>query len=222
MPGIIKASGRTETCDGVSLRAFHFDDVGQTYLDRVRGEAAKLVTDARREAAQVKAKALEEGRQAAIQAVEASLRTRLDQQLNNALSAVKQAAERIDQSRQAWQQHGERNLVQLAAAIAAKLCRQELARAPDLTLKWIREALEMATGSAAVTLRLHPQDHASLSGQIQAIKKSLAALGAVEIVADPAITAGGCRVDTQFGSIDQQIEAQLARITEELVDQRQA
>ena len=218
MPGIIKAAGRTEAAEGIALRAFQFDDVGKTYLDQVRKEAAKLVADARREAAQIKAKALDEGRQAAIQAVEASLRTRLDQQLSNALSAMRQAAERIDQSRQTWQQRGERHLVQLAAAIAAKLCRRELARTPELTLQWIREALEMAAGSAAITLRLHPQDHASLAGQIQTIAKSLAALGAVEIVADPSITAGGCRVDTQFGSLDQQLEAQLARITEELVD----
>jgi len=35
-------------------------------------------------------------------------------------------------------------------------------------------------------------------------------------VADPDITPGGCRVDTQFGSIDQQLETQLARIEEEL------
>jgi flagellar assembly protein FliH len=40
----------------------------------------------------------------------------------------------------------------------------------------------------------------------------------VRIVADESITAGGCRVDTEFGSLDQQLEAQLARITEELLD----
>ena len=36
------------------------------------------------------------------------------------------------------------------------------------------------------------------------------------IVADPEITTGGCRVETQFGMIDQQFEAKLERIEEEL------
>ncbi len=42
------------------------------------------------------------------------------------------------------------------------------------------------------------------------------ALGPTEIIADAQISRGGCRVDTRFGVIDQQFEAQLARIEEEL------
>jgi flagellar assembly protein FliH len=217
MAGIIKSGGRSEAAEGITLRSFQFDDVGQSYLDRVRQEGAKLIADARREAAQIKGKATEEGRQAAMQAVEASLRSRLDQQLSSALAAVRKAAERIEQSRQEWQRHSEQHLVQLAVAIAARLCRRELDRSPALTMKWVREALEMASGCAAVTLRLNPQDHALLADQIHAIKKSLATLGAVEILADASISAGGCRVDTQFGSLDQQLETQLERIAEELL-----
>ncbi|MBW8885281.1 MAG: hypothetical protein JF612_11035 [Planctomycetia bacterium] len=39
----------------------------------------------------------------------------------------------------------------------------------------------------------------------------------MRIVEDSAIAAGGCRVDTEFGSLDQQLEQQLARIAEELL-----
>jgi flagellar assembly protein FliH len=41
-------------------------------------------------------------------------------------------------------------------------------------------------------------------------------LAPAELVADATVSPGGCRVDTQFGCIDQQIEAQLARIRDEL------
>jgi flagellar assembly protein FliH len=217
MAGIIKAAGLTEHAAGTTLRAFQFDDVSQAYLERVKGEAAQLLADARRQAAQIKTKATEEGRQAAIQAVEASLRTRLDQQLHNALAAVKQAAQEIAQSRQTWQQHWERHVVTLAVAIAGRICRRELAARPEITLELVREALELAAGNADVTLRLHPDDHASLADQVAVLTTTLSTLGAVRIVADPTVTAGGCRVDTQFGSLDQQLEAQLARITEELL-----
>lgn len=200
------------------LRAFHFDDVGQAYLGRVRGEAAKLVADARRDAAQIKAKAAEDGRQAAIQAVETAQKARLDQQLQAALSAMRAAAEKINQSRQAWQQHWETHAVQLALAVAKRVCRRELERQPEISLEWIREALELAAGSGAIRLSLNPQDQTLLAGQIEKIQKSLATLGTVEVLADSSITPGGCRVETPFGSLDQQLDAQLARLEEELLD----
>jgi flagellar biosynthesis/type III secretory pathway protein FliH len=217
MAGIIKASGPSEPATGGVLQAFHFDDVGQSYVSRVRSEASKIIADARREAAQIKAKATEEGRQAAMQAVEASLRTRLDQQLKNVLTALQQATTTIDQSRNAWQQHWERHAVELAAAIAARLCRRELSKQPEITLAWVRESLELAAGNAQITLRLNPDDHATLADRIAAITKQVVSLGTVQVVADATIAPGGCRVDTEFGLLDQQIEAQLARITEELL-----
>jgi flagellar assembly protein FliH len=218
MAGIIKASGLNETATGGVLQAFHLDDVGQSYVSRVRSEAARIIADARREAAQIKSKAVEEGRQAALQSVETSLRSKLDLQLKNALTALQQAATAIEQSRHAWQQHWERHAVELAAAIARRLCRRELSQEPEIAAAWIREALELAAGSCQVTLRLNPQDHTTLAERAQTIGKQIASLGAVQVVADDAVTPGGCRVDTEFGSLDQQIEAQLARITEELLN----
>jgi flagellar assembly protein FliH len=187
-------------------------------VQRVRGEAAKIIADARREAVQIKAKAAEEGRQAAMQAVEASLRARLDQQLKNVLSALHQAAAAIEQSRHAWQQHWESHAVQLAAGIAARLCRRALSRQPEIALAWIREALELAAGSAQMTLRMNPQDHSTLGHQVAAIAGQVASAGTLQIVPDAAISPGGCRVETEFGSLDQQLESQLARITEELLN----
>jgi len=217
MAGIIKASGFNEGSVGTGPQAFQFDDVGQSYVGRVRSEAAKIIADARREAVQIKAKAAEEGRQAALQAVEASLKTRLEQQLKNVLAALQQAALAIEQSRHAWQQHWERHAVELAAGIAERLCRREIARQPEISIAWIRESLELAAGSAQMTLRLNPQDHAMLGPQVEAIARQVASAGTLQIVADASVTPGGCRIETEFGSLDQQLEAQLARITEELL-----
>jgi flagellar assembly protein FliH len=217
MAGIIKASGHIDAAAKAPLKAFHFDDVGQSYLGRVRSEAAEIINQARKEAAQIKAKATEDGRQAAIQAAQASLKARLDQQLGDILAALRQAVTQIEQSRQAWQQHWEVHVVELSASIAKRLCRRELSRQPEISLAWIREALALAGNNAEVVLRLHPDDHANLAQQIEKLKHELNGIGAVKIVGDSAISAGGCRVDTEFGSLDQQLESQLARIQEELL-----
>jgi flagellar assembly protein FliH len=217
MAGIIKAAGGIESHAKCALAAFHFDDVGQSYLDRVRAEAAQIVAKARQEAASVKEKAVEQGRQAAIEAAQATLRTRLDQQLTSIVAALRQGVEKIEHSRHAWQEHWERHAVQLAVAIASRICRRELSREPQIALEWIREALEMAAGNAEIVLRLNPDDHAGFGSQSEKITQELTGLGNVRIVADSAISSGGCRVDTEFGSLDQQLEQQLARVAEELL-----
>jgi flagellar assembly protein FliH len=218
MAGIIKATGRDAPPSRMPLKAFHFENVGQAYLDRVRAEAARLVAEARREAERIRAQAAEEGRKAALRAVEAAMRPQLEQQLASAAAAMKQAVQAILHARHAWQQHWQQHAVALALAIARRICRGELSRRPQIPLAWVREALELVVGDGQVLLRLNPQDHAKLAGEVHRLANELAGLGSVQIVADPQIESGGCRVETQFGSLDQQLEAQLGRLRQELLD----
>ena len=104
----------------------------------------------------------------------------------------------------------------VAVAIAERVVRRELAAAPEITMALVREALELAAGSAELVLRLNPEDFNLLGDQAQRMAAELTRLGKVDVVADPAITKGGCRVDTRHGTIDQQLEVQLARIEAEL------
>jgi flagellar assembly protein FliH len=67
-----------------------------------------------------------------------------------------------------------------------------------------------------VCLRMHPHDLAALGDQIERVVAQISRVGNVEVLADATIERGGCRVETRFGSIDQQFAAQLERIEEEL------
>ena len=129
---------------------------------------------------------------------------------------MEQAVAELRQSQHAWLKHWERQTVHLACAIAARIVRRELAQSPDITLDLVREALELATGGSRVRLHLNPQDHRAVSEQLPALLTRLQELAPAEVVADPEISPGGCRVVTEFGWVDQQIESQLARIEEEL------
>jgi flagellar assembly protein FliH len=217
MAGIIKASGRQEPAQSGVARTFHFDDVGESYIGRIRAEAARIVAEARQEAAKIKLRATEEGRQAAIAAAQASLKQRLDSQLTNVMAALDQVTKTIEQSRHAWQQHWEQHAVGLATAIAARICRRELSKHPDITLQWVREALELVAGNAAIEVHLNAEDHAALAEHVEQIAQRLTGLGTIRIAADSTVSAGGVRVETQFGSLDEQLETQLARIAEELL-----
>jgi len=220
MSTVIKAGQRSSpSSDDARRVAFNFEDMGDRahrYLEQIRGEAEKILQQARRQAAEIQRRAEEEGRQTAMQAMEKTAEEKVGQQVRTLLPAIKQAAGEIEQAKAAWMSYWESNAVHLAVAIAKRIIRREVENEPEIQLEWIREALRLATGSAEMTLRLHPEDRATLGNHAQQIAQAVSGAGQVNIVADESIAAGGCRVDTKFGSIDQQIEAQLSRIEEEL------
>jgi len=197
--------------------AFNFADMGSTYLTKVQGEANKIIEEARIEAAQIRKEAAEDGRRAAMQAVEATLRGKVEQQLKSIVPALKQAVQSVLDARQSWQRHWEQHALKLSTAIASRIVRREIQRVPLITVELVREALQLAKGNERITLRLNPTDHDTLKDHIAKLTAEMNSLAETRVIADSAITPGGCRVETEFGSIDQQLEAQLARITEELL-----
>jgi flagellar biosynthesis/type III secretory pathway protein FliH len=216
MSAIIKATDRNRAVQTV---AFNFDDMaakaGQV-LETVRDEAARLLAEARQEAVDLKKKAEVEGRSEGMAAIEQMVRERIDEERATLRPALQQAVQAIHDAKQAWLGHWEKSAVHVAAAIAARLVRRELSQTPEITVALVREALELAAGNARLTIRLNPADHANLHGQVQSLVRQLAPLAEAELIADPLVSVGGCRIETRFGVIDQQFESQLARIEEEL------
>ncbi len=218
MSTIIRASDRNEE---VHQSVFNFEDMSEQagrYLDGVRAEAAKILVAARKEAEALKRKAESEGRAAGMKKVAEMVQQQLGQQLATLLPAVREAVNEIRFSKQAWLSHWEKSVIHLATAIAGRVIRQEIAREPEVPMILLREGLELAAGAGHLRIHLHPDDLKTLGPQSQALVRELAPLATAEFVADAAISPGGCRIDTQHGIIDQQWEAQLARIEEELAE----
>ncbi len=212
MSTIIRATDRNRSTQTV---AFNFDDMAaraDQYLGKVRGEVKGIVAQAQQEAAAIRQRAEQEGRQAGMQAVEQSVR----EQLATALPALKQVIEDLGHAKQEWLRNWETSAVHVASAIAARLIRQELASQPEIALRLVREALELAAGSARLRIHLNADDCKAMGQHVEMLIEELAPMADAEIVPDAAITPGGCRVETQFGIIDQQFESQLKRIEEEL------
>jgi flagellar biosynthesis/type III secretory pathway protein FliH len=195
--------------------AFNFDDLtarAAEHVSQANAAAAKIVAEAQEQADAIRQQAAEEGRQAANRAA----RQTVAEQLAPVLSALRQAAMDLQAAKQTWLAHWESSAVRLASAIAARIVRGELHRQPEITLAWVREALELAAGSPNVRVLLNPQDHKKLGTQVRALTEAMSGLGDAQVTADATIERGGCRVETRFGTIDQQCESQLKRIEEEL------
>jgi flagellar assembly protein FliH len=196
--------------------AFNFDDFAaqaRLHLAGARAEAAEIVARAVGEADCIHRQAEEAGRNAALQEVEAMVAG----QMAPPLAALRQAVADLHDARQQWLSHWEAAAVRLAAAIAQRVIRRELRVQPEITLALVREALELAAGSPTIRVHLNPEDYKLLGTQVRGLIDAISALGGAEVVSDAAIGQGGSRVETRFGTIDQQIESQLKRIEEELI-----
>lgn len=102
----------------------------------------------------------------------------------------------------------ERQMVQLALAIARRIVQREVSLDPDLLLAMARVALERLGETAQVTVRLHPEDYAAAG----AARVSELTSSNVTIVADGRLSRGACRVESDMGLLDLGIDAQLQEV----------
>jgi flagellar assembly protein FliH len=220
MTTIIKAGMPLTSGTGVRAVALELSDVkkqAEEYLAKAQQQANSLIEQAQQTAEVIRAKSQQEGQDAAREAIDQLLDEKIAQRLVTLQPALEQTVIELQRARQDWLAEWERGAVQLTTAIAARVVRREIEKKPEISTELIREALELATGFGQVKIHLNPQDHTALGSQVQTLAADLANLAPADIIADDSVTAGGCRVETQFGSIDQQIESQLERIAEELM-----
>jgi flagellar assembly protein FliH len=107
----------------------------------------------------------------------------------------------------------ERQMVQLALAIARRVVHREVSIDHDLLIAMARVALERLGESAQVTVRLSPEDFEATS----AARTAQWTGTHVTVVADARIGRGGCRVESEFGAMDAGVDGQIHEIARALL-----
>ncbi len=141
----------------------------------------------------------------------------LGAQLETLLPALHLMMNQFETARQSFLQLWEQSAIRVASKIAARAISRELPEMMDVPLKLLREALELGAGSTSVRIRLNPGDYSSLRPQVDMLIEEMMGAAKTEIVPDGKISPGGCVLETALGVIDNQIEARLERIEQELV-----
>lgn len=107
----------------------------------------------------------------------------------------------------------ERQMVQLALAIARRLVQREISLDSEIVAAMAHVALDRLGDSAPATIRLHPDDYAT----VMAARGAEWAGTQVTVVPDAAVARGGCVVESAFGLIDASVGAQFAEIERALL-----
>lgn len=109
---------------------------------------------------------------------------------------------------QALDDEAEQELARLALVVARRVLAHELKLSPELVVQAVRQAaaaLPSATGGLRV--RLHPDD-LTLLRELDAVESHW------QLLADPALTRGGCRLESERSRLDAQLETRLAAMVD--------
>ena len=97
----------------------------------------------------------------------------------------------------------------LAISIARRLIRRELRANPDEVVGVVREALAvLPLGLSELRLHLHPDDARLVTATLAPAEDA----AAWQIVEDPVITRGGCRISSSSSQVDATVESRMASV----------
>jgi len=137
----------------------------------------------------------------ALDAFKQSLATQMSAQVGSLVQS-------LDAALVGLQQDMARTLAISATHLARQIVRTELLSQPELIAHVAHEALDTLLLSAKhVTLRVHPDDHPLVA---LGAAEVLAARGA-RLLADAAITRGGCLIESDIGVVDATLETRWRR-----------
>jgi flagellar assembly protein FliH len=131
------------------------------------------------------------------------------------LRRLAQTIEELADLRRTMIRQTERQMVQLSLAVAKRILRREVVVDRELTLTMARVALERLGDATAVTIRLNPADFEATFRRHDDLQTHTGAR--VSVVADPAISRGGCLVQSDFGYVDGSVDAQFQELARALL-----
>jgi len=129
------------------------------------------------------------------------------------LRRLTETLEELTNLRQQMIHQTERQMVQLALAIARRIVHREVSIDQDLLIAMARVALDRLGESAQVTVRLSPQDFEATA----AVRSAQWTGTQVTVVADARVGRGGCRVESEFGAMEVGVDAQIQEIARALL-----
>jgi flagellar assembly protein FliH len=129
------------------------------------------------------------------------------------LHRLTQTLEELTEVRAQMIHQTERQMVQLAIAIARRVIQREVTLDADLLIAMARVAMERLGETAQVKIRLHPDDYEAAG----AARVAQLAGSNVMILADAHLSRGGCRIESDMGILDAGVNAQLQEIARALL-----
>jgi flagellar assembly protein FliH len=190
------------------LRSFDADVLAQADLERVRAEIQAAEADRDRIRDEARSEGLSLARKDAFE--EAAKTVAIE---TAALAdLLRNAAAGIDAARAELAAAGERDLLKLALAVAAKVVKAEIEGGKPVSTENLRRAVELTARRRELKVLIHSQDLARLEEFLPALRREFSEIETIAFEPCPSVEPGGVIVQTREGSVDATIAAQLDQI----------
>jgi len=196
--------------EGIAIRALRFGGAVPAEAVGEHGDEAPRALEPLTPPASAAERAEVEPMEAGAPAAAAACQRELERQRALVQRVISQlAAERdrlLEQTRS--------QLLDIAMAVGKRIVRAELKVNQGVIERVLDEVLDSLRNCEVVRIRVHPSEARLAQAAIRAKDSVLGGLQQVELVRDAGISPGGCVVDTDVGTIDARLEAQLAALEE--------
>jgi len=190
------------------------EEGGDADEERVAGKMRELLDNAGREAGEIVRKARAEAEEIARE----TRRAGYEEGYRDAFDKAGEEAESLraearDVLRQAERIYREKlgslkdDIISLALDIAEKIVAAQLSLDREMVLNIAAEALRMVSDRERVTLFVHPSEGELFRSRKGDLEKVMTDRAVIQVVADPAVSPGGCLVDTEQGTVDASLDA---------------
>jgi flagellar assembly protein FliH len=198
-----------------------FEDEANHILEVARGKGKEILVRTLKECRRLRETAQREGRAAgreegAKQAAEVE-RKRIASEVAPLSGVLKEMTRAIEGRRKDLLEAAERDVVQLAVAIAEKIVKGEVASGRKVAAANVRRAVEIAVNRGTLEIRLNPRDHSLVEKYLPELTSEFSDIDSVELRDDPSVERGGCVVHTRKGKIDADLGTQLGEIERALL-----
>jgi flagellar assembly protein FliH len=225
--GLIKSANTPLSLEPFSMR--DIEAQAQAILLRARKGAEMLLIEAQRESValkkQAKSEGFTDGRQEGMalgltEGRTAGHQAGLDdakEQLNQVWSSLTAIVTQLDAARRDLESAGISEVISLATAIARRVTKRQAAIDPAVLQENITEAMKLAVHAVDVRIVINPAQRKTVDEELPKLQLNWPNLKHVELIDDPEITLGGCRILTRHGEIDADIQGQLDRVIDDLL-----
>ena len=109
-----------------------------------------------------------------------------------------------------FDEQAERELSELAFAVARQIIRRELRTDPGEIIGLVREAMALLPSSARrVDIRLHPDDLVLVRDNLNLVDQE----STLRLLEDPSVSRGGCFIDAEPTRIDASLETRISQLS---------
>ena len=194
------------------LRAFDEEVQAQADLQRLRGEIEAAQAERDRIRDDARREGLELARREALEEAVKRERERVAIETAGLAELLRRAASAIEEKRSELAAAGERDLVKLALAVAARIVKAEVQAGKPIAAENLRRAVELTLRRQEIRVQIHPADLQLIETYLPELRRDYADLQKVALEPNAALGRGGVVVQTREGSVDAAIATQLEEI----------